>query len=191
VSSALLVPYGAKLPPPGVPRRLYAAAAGTMLFAAAIAVAGSAAGHPSIANTIRLWSQTVALLSAVGYLLAFSPPRWLRGWWAGTAALSVGRQLMDAPVTEAPEETWPVRRPGRPGQRRGRGRGADAGRGGGARGGPVRQCRGATGCAAARRRWAGRPPAANPFRSATWVRTWAASARARAQRPVIVAATGA
>src|SRR5947199_9146636 len=79
VSSGLLVPYGAKLPPPGVlflvavfvvtelvasgyflaegarrsgaPRvRLYAAAAGTMLFAAAIAVAGSAAGHPSIAT---------------------------------------------------------------------------------------------------------------------------------------------
>ena len=112
VSSGLLVPYGAKLPPPGVLFLVAVfvvtelVAAGTMLFAAAIAVAGSAAGHPSIANTIRLWSQTVALLSAVGYLLAFSPPRWLRGWWAGTAALSVGRQLMDAPVTEPAEETW-------------------------------------------------------------------------------------
>jgi signal transduction histidine kinase/DNA-binding response OmpR family regulator len=135
VSSALLVPYGAKLPPAGVllvvsvfvvtelvasgyflaegarrsgaPRvRLYAAAAGTILFATAIAVAGSAAAHPSIASTIRLLSQTVALLSAVGYLLAFVPPAWLRTWWSGTTALSVARRLIDAPVTEPPEETW-------------------------------------------------------------------------------------
>src|SRR5205085_10936068 len=117
VSSALLVPYGAKLPPPavlfvvfvfvvtevvasgyflaegtrrsGAPRgRLYSAGAGTILFAAAIAVAGSSAAHPSLANTMRLWSQTIALLSALGYLLAFVPPAWLRGWWSGTAALA-------------------------------------------------------------------------------------------------------
>jgi signal transduction histidine kinase/DNA-binding response OmpR family regulator len=77
-----------------------------MLFATAIAVAGSAAGHPGAANAVRLWSQTIALLSAAGYALAFVPPGWLRGWWSATAALSVGRQLLDAPVTEAPEATW-------------------------------------------------------------------------------------
>src|SRR2546430_1619795 len=135
VSSALLVPYGARLPPPavllvvlvfvvtelvasgyfvaegmrrsGAPRaRLYSAGLGTMLFATAIAVAGSAAGHPGAANAVRLWSQTIALLSAAGYALAFVPPGWLRGWWSATAALSVGRELLDAPVTEAPEATW-------------------------------------------------------------------------------------
>src|SRR2546430_7525175 len=135
VSSGLLVPYGGKLPPPGVlflvavfvvtelvasryfvaegarrsgaPRvRLYSAAIGTMLFAVAIAVAGSAAGHPGAANTVRLWSQSLALISAVGYALASVPPGWLRGWWSAAAALSFGRQLLDAPVPEAPEETW-------------------------------------------------------------------------------------
>jgi signal transduction histidine kinase/CheY-like chemotaxis protein len=135
VSSGLLVPYGAKLPPPavlgvvavfvgtelvaagyflaegarrsGAPRvRLYSAATGTTLFAVAIAVAGSAAGHPGAANTARLWGQTIALFSAAGYALAFVPPGWLRAWWSAASALSFGRQLLDAPVTEAPEETW-------------------------------------------------------------------------------------
>jgi hypothetical protein len=135
LSSALLVPYGARLPPAGVllvvavfvvtelvaagyflaegmrrsgaPRaRLYSAALGTMLFAVAIAVAGSASGHPGAANTVRLLSQSIALLSAAAYALAFVPPAWLRGWWSGAAALSFGRQLLDAPVTEAPETTW-------------------------------------------------------------------------------------
>jgi signal transduction histidine kinase len=135
VSSGLLLPYGARLPPSavlavvavfvatelaasgyflaegtrrsGAPRvRLYSAALGAMLFATAIAVAGSAAGHPGAANAVRLWSQTIALFSAAGYALAFVPPGWLLRWCSAMAALSVGRELLDAPVTEAPEATW-------------------------------------------------------------------------------------
>ena len=134
-STALLVPFGAKLPPWGVlvvvvtfvatelvasgyflaeaarrvaaPRfRLACAGAATLLFALAIAVAGSGSGHPGAADTIRAWSQAIAVLSAVAYLLAFAPPRWLRGWWSGSTALAVGRQIGDAPATETPEETW-------------------------------------------------------------------------------------
>ncbi len=96
-SAALLVPFGA---------RLVSAALGTILFAVAVGVAGSAAGHPGAASTVRAWSQWIALVSAAAYAMAFVPPRWLRIWWSGAAALAVGRQLLEAPATEPPEETW-------------------------------------------------------------------------------------
>src|SRR5256714_6375876 len=131
VSSALLVPYGARLPPPavlfvvavfvitelvaagyflaegarrsGAPRvRLYSAGAGTMLFALAIAVSGSSAAHPSAANTIRLWAQSIALLSAGGDLLGCFPPRGLRGGWAGRAPAGGGGGALWAPATRGP-----------------------------------------------------------------------------------------
>ncbi|OLB79379.1 MAG: hypothetical protein AUI14_10500 [Actinobacteria bacterium 13_2_20CM_2_71_6] len=135
VSSAPIVPYGAPLPPlavlllvvvfvvteivasgyflaeavrrAGAPRvRMLGAALATMLFAIAIAVSGSGAGHPALANTLRAWAQGIALVSAALYALAFMPPGWLRGWWSARAALAVGRQMLDAPATEPPEETW-------------------------------------------------------------------------------------
>jgi len=134
-SAALLVPFGARLPPwavlavvgafvatelvasgyflaegarrAGAPRvRLVSAALATILFAVAVGVAGSAAGHPGAASTVRAWSQWIALVSAAAYAMAFVPPRWLRIWWSGAAALAVGRQLLEAPATEPPEETW-------------------------------------------------------------------------------------
>src|SRR5438046_4217620 len=85
---------------------MYCAGAATILFAVAIAVAGSAAGDPRAANAVRALSQGIGLISAGAYALAFVPPRWLRGWWSGTTALTVGRKLLDAPATEAPEDTW-------------------------------------------------------------------------------------
>ena len=120
-SAALLVPFGARLPPWGVlavvavfvvtelvasgyflaegarragaPRvRLVSAAAATILFAVAIGVAGSAAGHPGAAGTVRAWSQGIGLVSAAAYALAFVPPRWLRAWWSGAAARRITRQ---------------------------------------------------------------------------------------------------
>ncbi|WP_189169225.1 sensor histidine kinase [Pilimelia anulata] len=44
--------------------------------------------------------------SALGYLLAFAPPRWLREAWAARALRTVNRRLLDAPPTETPAEVW-------------------------------------------------------------------------------------
>jgi len=82
----------------GSPRfRLTAAAVATALFAAAILAAGAEAGA---------LPQYVALGSAIGYLIAFLPPAWLRRWWSAEAAYSVSRRLLRTPVQEAPEDTW-------------------------------------------------------------------------------------
>ncbi len=91
----------------GAPRvRFLCAMAGTILFAVALSVASSSSAHPAAARTVRTWALSIALISALGYLLAFLPPRWLRGVWAAQTALAVGRELLDAPATELPEETW-------------------------------------------------------------------------------------
>ncbi len=135
VSVGLLLPFGGRLPPPGVlfvvvvfvcteliasgyfvaeavrrsgapSVRLATAGVATMLFAVAIAVSGASAAHPQAAPLFRAWAQGIGLVSAVGCTLAFMPPRWLRAWWSGPVALSIIRQLHDAAPTETPEATW-------------------------------------------------------------------------------------
>ncbi|MEN3304143.1 MAG: hypothetical protein V7603_345 [Micromonosporaceae bacterium] len=79
-------------------RLAYAAAAtallGVSLLIAAAGPAGSRAARP------------VALVSAVGYLLAFTPPAWLRRRWSVQASAALTRQLLAAPFDEAPRTTW-------------------------------------------------------------------------------------
>lgn len=83
-------------------QRLGYAAAGTASFGVALLLAGS----EMAGSVVTLVSRAVALLSAVMYLLAFAPPRWLRQHWSTVAAYAVMRQLLDAPVDEPPERTW-------------------------------------------------------------------------------------
>jgi signal transduction histidine kinase/CheY-like chemotaxis protein len=79
--------------------RLYYAAAGTALFAVAVlvAAAGPAAGPAA---------QVIALVSVLGFALAFLPPRWLRQLWAARAGLLLTRRLLAAPANEPPTATW-------------------------------------------------------------------------------------
>lgn len=79
--------------------RLWCAAGGTALFGIALLIAG---GGRSLAADARL----VAMLSALLYLLAFVPPRWLRRAWSWRAAYVVMRQLLAAPPDEPADQTW-------------------------------------------------------------------------------------
>ncbi|RZU54307.1 PAS domain S-box-containing protein [Krasilnikovia cinnamomea] len=79
--------------------RLWCAAAGTGLFGVALMIAGAG---PAVAEVAR----AVALVSALMYLLAFVPPRWLRRLWSQNAAYAAMRRLLDAPVDEPAHYTW-------------------------------------------------------------------------------------
>ena len=50
-------------------------------------------------------NRVLALISGVGYLIAFLPPRWLRRMFSASAAQSVTERLLRAPV-ESPEQVW-------------------------------------------------------------------------------------
>jgi PAS domain S-box-containing protein len=78
--------------------RLWCAAVGTALFGVVLVVAGG--GTPVAV------SRTVAVVSALMYMLAFLPPRWLRRAWSRGPAYAVMRQLLAAPVDEPPQHTW-------------------------------------------------------------------------------------
>jgi PAS domain S-box-containing protein len=79
--------------------RLCCAAAGTALFGVCLLVAG---GGPALSAAAR----AIAVVSALTYLLAFAPPRRVRGVWSRGAAYALMRQLLTAPVDEPPQQTW-------------------------------------------------------------------------------------
>jgi PAS domain S-box-containing protein len=70
------------------------AAFGAVLLIAAWGPAGSRAARPT------------AMISALVYLLAFSPPAWLRRRWSSQASAVLTRRLLDAPFDEPPQTTW-------------------------------------------------------------------------------------
>jgi signal transduction histidine kinase/CheY-like chemotaxis protein len=77
--------------------RLYAAAGGTSLFAVAMFTAGGGSATAA---------RVVALGSALGYVMAFMPPRWLRRIWSARAAYALMGRLVRLPSTATPEQTW-------------------------------------------------------------------------------------
>lgn len=77
--------------------RLKIASLSTALFGLAIVAAAAEEGR-----TARI----VALISVLGYVAAFMPPRRLRRMWATTAAHDYGRQLLATPTDSTAEEIW-------------------------------------------------------------------------------------
>ncbi len=51
-------------------------------------------------------SRGVALAAAVGYVLAFLPPAWLRRMWSGYAAYAASRELLYNTGVQAPQAVW-------------------------------------------------------------------------------------
>jgi signal transduction histidine kinase/CheY-like chemotaxis protein len=84
--------------------RLMIAAGSTLTFGLMIMLLGVAAtpGSPAYFGAAN---RVVALLSGLGYLVAFVPPRWLRWMFSASAAQSVTEKLLRAPV-ESPEQVW-------------------------------------------------------------------------------------
>jgi PAS domain S-box-containing protein len=79
--------------------RLALAAAATAVFGALLLIASSG---PAGSRAAR----PTAAISALAYLLAFSPPAWLRRRWSTQASGEFTRQLLAAPFDEPPQTTW-------------------------------------------------------------------------------------
>ena len=90
----------------GSPRvRLMTAAVATVLFGLALFVAGAGTGTSNPTAFVTA-SRGLALAAAIGYLVAFLPPAWLRRGWSASAAYAVSQHLMAVPTTEGGRDTW-------------------------------------------------------------------------------------
>jgi signal transduction histidine kinase len=91
----------------GAPRaRLALAGVSTAALGLGLLVVGVGDSAHRAAPAMALGGQILALLSGVGYVVAFVPPRWLRRVWAGGVAYQVHHQMALAPADETPAETW-------------------------------------------------------------------------------------
>ncbi|GIE27247.1 hypothetical protein Ait01nite_002920 [Actinoplanes italicus] len=98
IAAALL--YGEARTRTGANRaRLVIAAGATLVFGLMIMLRVSP--DPSTRNA----SIVLALVSAMGYLIAFQPPHWLRRLFSAAAAQSVTERLLRAPAG-SPEQVW-------------------------------------------------------------------------------------
>ena len=86
--------------------RLTVASAATVSFGCA-AVLLAVASRPGTGPAFDVGSRIVGLVSGLGYLVAFVPPRWLRRMFSANAAQSVTERLLRAPV-ESPEQVWQI-----------------------------------------------------------------------------------
>jgi len=86
--------------------RLTIAAGATVAFGGMIVVLGSGDGTSMNAG-VALACRQLALLSALGYLAAFVPPKWLQRAFSAISAQSVTERLLRAPV-ESPQQVWQI-----------------------------------------------------------------------------------
>lgn len=86
--------------------RLGVASFATAAFAAAILAAGAAAALPGAAAVATASAQVVALVAALGYVVAFLPPAWLRRAWQASAGLSFLERLAAVSPSEPEDALW-------------------------------------------------------------------------------------
>jgi len=86
--------------------RLYLAAAATAAIGLAlfVSVTGNLVGVESTVSAVGI--RLLALLAAVGFWIAFLPPRLLRDVWLATSAFGHSERLMAAAPTASPAELW-------------------------------------------------------------------------------------
>jgi signal transduction histidine kinase/CheY-like chemotaxis protein len=91
----------------GSPRvRLAVAALSTALFGFALLATSAGAVNPAARDVGRSIGYICALISAVGYVIAFLSPAWIRRLLSGMAAYRVSGQLLAAPGNDPPDRTW-------------------------------------------------------------------------------------
>jgi signal transduction histidine kinase/CheY-like chemotaxis protein len=91
----------------GAPRtRLWLAALATILFAVAVVAAGMGSSGVGAGAVWQQAARVVALLSAVAYLLAFTPPRWLARAWSTQAASTVVHTVVQLPADVPADAVW-------------------------------------------------------------------------------------
>ena len=86
--------------------RLAVAAAATAAVAISLLTLGAAAAGPDAAVAAGIAVRAVALLAAVGYWIAFLPPRPLRRFWQGTAAFGHSERLLAASPATPTYDLW-------------------------------------------------------------------------------------
>jgi signal transduction histidine kinase/CheY-like chemotaxis protein len=86
--------------------RLTVASVATIAFGCMIVMLGIGA-QPGAGRAFDVGGRILGLISVLGYLVAFMPPRWLRRMFSATTAQSVTERLLRAPV-ESPEQVWQI-----------------------------------------------------------------------------------
>ncbi|MEA2577330.1 MAG: hypothetical protein QOD78_918 [Chloroflexota bacterium] len=86
--------------------RLAVAAIATAAVALSLLAIGAAAAGPDAAVAAGIAVRFVALLAAVGYWIAFLPPRPLRRFWQGTAAFGHSERLLAASPETPTSGLW-------------------------------------------------------------------------------------
>ena len=84
--------------------RLAIAACATLAFGGMIVLLGLGA-QAGAGSGLAVGGRLLAVISGIGYLVAFVPPRWLQRAFSASAAQSVTERLLRAPV-ESPEQVW-------------------------------------------------------------------------------------
>ncbi|GLY94720.1 response regulator [Actinoplanes sp. NBRC 103695] len=85
--------------------RLTIASAATLAFGGMIALIG--VGTFTEKPALEAAGRVLAMVSGLGYLFAFAPPRWLRRAFSASTAQKVTERLLRAPV-ESPEQVWQI-----------------------------------------------------------------------------------
>ncbi|MFG1604295.1 response regulator [Actinoplanes sp. NPDC049265] len=85
--------------------RLMIAATATLAFGGMVALSGL--GTFTHTPALTAGGRTLAVISALGYLVAFAPPRWLRRVFSAVTVQRVTERLLRAPV-ESPEQVWQI-----------------------------------------------------------------------------------
>ncbi|MFI7544616.1 response regulator [Actinoplanes sp. NPDC049599] len=86
--------------------RLMTAAGATLAFGFMVVLMGIAS-LPGASDYFDAGSRVLALISGLGYLVAFEPPRWLGRIFSASAAQSVTERLLRAPA-ESAEQVWQI-----------------------------------------------------------------------------------
>jgi signal transduction histidine kinase/CheY-like chemotaxis protein len=87
--------------------RLSAAALSTVVYALAIVIRGfDRRGGIGEISGYQVFSEALALAAALGYLVAFVPPRWVQRTLSGSAAYAVTQSLLEVPAGADAAEVW-------------------------------------------------------------------------------------
>jgi signal transduction histidine kinase/DNA-binding response OmpR family regulator len=86
--------------------RMTIAALATAAFAVAILVAGASAANPALTDVVGAATRILALLAALGYVVAFVPPRWLLRIWHAGAAYDYSQRLLKTSPVDSVGQIW-------------------------------------------------------------------------------------
>jgi signal transduction histidine kinase/CheY-like chemotaxis protein len=106
IAAATLLAAEARHRPGSARTRLTIAAVATATFAAGFTISAAGAVATGLRAELSATARAVGLVAALLYAAAFVPPGWLRRIWSATAVHRASQQLLEAPATDNPGQTW-------------------------------------------------------------------------------------